>query len=234
MEKQAIASAIEQSVLKPTATAADVIRACREAAAYGFHGICVNPVHTSKAREAADSISGGAAGKKIKIVTVIAFPLGSALPSAKVYEAMKSAQEGSDELDIVMSIPLAMEGDWRGVEKDISDVIAATPGLVHKVIIETAYLKNSGEMEQAALAALRAGASFIKTSTGYSPKGATVADVLAIKKIIGDRAGIKAAGGIRSWEEAIELLRAGAARLGTSAGVRIVGDLPDSSAAGSF
>ena len=219
MEKKAVASAIEHSVLNPTVTAEDVLRACREAAANGFHGVCVNPIHTARARVAADSLK---TGEKIKIITVIAFPLGSASSAVKVYEAMRAAQDGADELDVVMAIPLAMEGDWRRVEKDISDVIAATRGLVHKVIIETAYLKNPADMEQAVLAALRAGASFIKTSTGYSPKGATVQDVAAIKKIIGGRAGIKAAGGIRTAEAAIGLLRAGADRLGTSAGVQII------------
>ncbi len=219
MEKRAVAAAIEQSVLKPTATAEDVLEACREAGAHGFHGVCVNPIHTANARTAADSLKPGG---EIKIITVIAFPLGSASPAAKVYEAMKAAQDGSDELDIVMAIPLAMEGNWRGVERDIADVIAATQGLVHKVIIETSYLKTPSDMEQAALAALSAGASFIKTSTGYSPKGATVQDVAALKKIMRGRAGIKAAGGIRTAEAAIELLQAGATRLGTSSGVQIV------------
>ncbi len=223
MEKRALAAAIEQSVLKPTATEADVLGACREAAAHGFHGVCVNPIHTAWARAAADSMGHAA---KIKIITVIAFPLGGATPAAKVYEAMKAAQGGSDELDIVMAVPLAMEGNWRGVEKDIADVIAATPGLVHKVIIETAYLKGLAEMEQAALASLRAGASFVKTSTGYSPKGATVQDVAALKKILGARAGIKAAGGIRTAEAATELLRAGATRIGTSSGVQIMEGIP--------
>ena len=221
MDRRSAASAIEQSVLKPTSTAEDVRGACREAAAYGFYGVCVNPIHTATARAAADSLK--TMGKiKIRIITVIAFPLGSASPAAKVYEAMRAAQDGSDELDIVMAIPLAMEGDWRGVEKDISDVVAATPGLGHKVIIETAYLKGPQEMEQAVLAALRAGASFIKTSTGHSPKGATVQDVVALKRIVGGRAGIKAAGGIRTPEAAIELIQAGAARLGTSSGVQII------------
>ena len=223
MDRRSVASAIEQSVLKPTATAEEVRGACREAADYGFYGVCVNPIHTATARAAADSMKTlGKTKTKIRIVTVIAFPLGSASPAAKVYEAMRAAQDGSDELDIVMAIPLAMEGDWRGVEKDISDVVAATPGLGHKVIIETAYLKGPQEMEQAVLAALRAGASFIKTSTGHSPKGATVQDVVALKRIVGGRAGIKAAGGIRTPEAAIELIQAGAARLGTSSGVQII------------
>lgn len=221
-QKRIIASAIEQSVLKPTAMRADVLKACREAATYGFHGVCVNPIHISMAREAADSISKETESAAIKVITVIAFPLGSSSSSSKVYEAMRAAQDGADELDIVMAIPLAMEGDWQAVEKDISDVITATPGLVHKVIIETAYLKNAIETEQAAGAALRAGAAFIKTSSGYAPKGATVEDVLFLKQITGDRAGIKAAGGIRTLESAAGLLRAGASRLGTSAGVQII------------
>lgn len=215
-----LAAAIEQSVLKPTATGADVSRACREAAQYGFFGVCINPIHTAAARAEADSI-GPPGVTPIRIITVVAFPLGSASPSVKIHEAMRAAGDGADELDIVMALPLAMEGDWEGVKKDLADIVAATPGLVHKAIIETAYL-NRQQMEMAVEAAIGAGVSFIKTSTGYSPKGATVEDVALLKKLIAGRARIKAAGGIRTARSALELIEAGAARIGTSSGVQIM------------
>ena len=220
MDRDILAAAIEQSVLKPAATRADVLKACREAAQYGFYGVCVNPIHTTAARMTADSPEFSGA-RPIQIITVIAFPLGSSAPFVKTHEAMRAAGDGSDELDIVMALPLAMEGEWEAVKKDLSDIIAATPGLVHKAIIETAYL-NRQQTEMAVEAAIGAGVSFIKTSTGYSPKGATVEDVALLKMLIGGRARIKAAGGIRTAKSAVELIEAGASRIGTSSGVRIM------------
>ncbi len=221
MDSKTLAAAIEQSVLRPTATRAEVWKACREAARYGFYGICIKPVHTAAARMAADSPECLREGGPVKVITVIAFPLGSSASAVKVYEAMKAAGDGSDELDIVIALPRAAEGDWEGVKKDLSDVVAATPGLVHKAIIETAYL-DLKQTEMAVEAAIGAGVSFIKTSTGYSPRGATVEDVALLKRLINGRAGIKASGGIRTAKFAVELLGAGASRLGTSSGVQIV------------
>ncbi|MDA8170041.1 MAG: deoxyribose-phosphate aldolase [Nitrospiraceae bacterium] len=209
-----VAKAIEHSILKPTATGADMEKGCREAARHGFHAVCVNPVHTRTAKDAL-------AGSAVRVVTVIGFPLGATYTEVKVYEAMRAALSGADELDIVMNLGAATEGKWGLVEKDLSDIIAATPRLVHKVIVETSYL-DMRQIERAVKASLSAGARFIKTSTGFSPVGATVEDVAFLKSIIKGRAGIKAAGGIRTLEQALGLMRAGAGRLGTSSGVRIM------------
>ncbi|MDA8086036.1 MAG: deoxyribose-phosphate aldolase [Nitrospiraceae bacterium] len=220
MDGKTLSAAIEQSVLRPTATRAEVLEACREAARYGFHGVCINPIHTAAVREAVDSPELSQAGS-IKVITVIAFPLGSPAPSVKLYEAMRAADDGSDELDIVIALPRAAEGDWEGVKKDLSDIVAATPGLVHKAIIEMAYLDRM-QTAMAVEAALGAGVDFIKTSTGYSSRGATVEDIALLKGLVNGRAGIKASGGIRTAKSAMELLAAGASRLGTSSGVQIV------------
>jgi deoxyribose-phosphate aldolase len=143
------------------------------------------------------------------------------LTDAKVFEAMRCALAGADELDIVMNVGAAKDGDWDFVRKDLSDVVAATGGLVRKAIIEACYLTED-EKKAAVGAALGAGVEFVKTSTGYGTGGATVADVKLIKSIVGDRAGIKAAGGIKTLKQVEEMVAAGATRIGTSSGVAIV------------
>jgi deoxyribose-phosphate aldolase len=160
-------------------------------------------------------------GTPVKVTTVVGFPLGMDLTDAKVFEAMRCALAGADDLDIVMNVGAAKDGDWDFVRKDLSDIVAATGGLVRKVIIETCYLSED-EKKAAVEAVLGAGAEFVKTSTGYGTGGATVADVKLIKSIVGDRAGIKAAGGIKTLKQVEEMVAAGATRIGTSSGVAIV------------
>jgi deoxyribose-phosphate aldolase len=160
-------------------------------------------------------------GNEVGICTVIGFPLGMALTDIKVYEARRASLEGATELDIVINIGAAKSGDWRTVEKDIQDVVAATRGLTHKAIIECCYLEKD-EKIKAAMAALSAGAEFVKTSTGFGPSGATIEDVRLLKDIVGDRAGIKAAGGIKTLAQVKEMLDAGATRIGTSSGDQII------------
>ncbi len=212
-----IAGLIDHSLLRPDATRADVRRLCEEAVRYGFFSVCVNPCFVSSAAEFLR-------GAPVRVTTVVGFPLGMTLTDAKVFEAMSAALCGAHELDIVINIGSAKDGLWGDVQRDLSDVIAATPTLLHKAIIETCYL-DDGEKAVAASVALRAGAEFVKTSTGFGPGGARAADVRLIKSIVGESAGIKAAGGISSLSRLTEMLDAGATRIGTSSGPAIVEEL---------
>lgn len=205
-----IARLIEHTLLKPSATRADVVRLCAEALGHGFHGVCVNPHFVRVAK-----------GSGVRVTTVAAFPLGGSVTETKVFEAMRAALDGADEIDMVMNIGEARGGDWDFVRRDISDVVTATRGLVHKVIVECCFLTDE-EKRRAALVAVEAGAEYVKTSTGFGSGGAAVEDVRLLKETVGDRAGIKAAGGIRTLAQARALVEAGASLIGTSHGVEIL------------
>jgi len=204
-------------LLRPDAAYEDVKRLCKEALQYSFHSVCINPCFIEKAKE---FLNGG----NVRVTTVIGYPLGTNLTEVKVYEAMNASLIGADELDIVINIGALKSGDWITVRKDISDVISATVGKVHKTIIETCYLDDN-EKKKAVEIALESGSEFIKTSTGFGPQGALIKDIKLIKSIVGESAGIKASGGIRTLREVLDMIRAGATRIGTSAGVKIITDL---------
>ena len=212
-----IAPLIDHTLLKADATDAGIRRLCEEAKEFGFHSVCVNPFFVPLARDLV-------AGSGVNVTTVVGFPLGANATKGKIYEALESSLAGAKELDIVMNLGMAKAGQWDAAEKDISDVISATKGLVHKVIIETCYLSKE-EKKRASEVILHAGAEFVKTSTGMGPSGADVEDILLIRTVVGDRCGIKAAGGIRSLAQVREFIAAGATRIGTSAGVAIMEEL---------
>lgn len=216
-EKLNIAKLIEHTLLRPDATETDILKLCNEAKGYGFFAVCVHPffVKTVKAL---------LLKSKIKISTVIGFPLGLTLPEVKVYESMQAVLNGADELDMVMNMGAAKSGNWKTVEKEISDVITATPDSIHKIIIETCYLTDDEKMN-ASRAIMNAGAEFIKTSTGFGSAGAVVKDVVLIRSVTEGRIGIKAAGGIKTLKNAMEFINAGATRIGTSSGVNILKEL---------
>jgi deoxyribose-phosphate aldolase len=216
-DRRSIAGLIDHSLLKPDATYEDIRILCYEALHFGFYSVCVNPFFISHAREHIQD-SG------IKVTAVIGFPFGMTLTDVKVHEARNAAHLGADELDIVINIGAVKSRDWKTVRRDLFDVITATPGLIHKAIIETCYLLDD-EKRNAAEIVLDTGAEFIKTSTGFGPKGAEVRDITLIKNIIGNAAGIKAAGGIRTLRQVIDFIETGATRIGTSAGVRIIGEI---------
>lgn len=209
-----IARLIDHSLLRPDASAADIRRLCSEAKEYGFFSVCINPFYVPMAK---DMLSGSG----VKVTAVIGFPLGMNATDVKVYEAIGASLSGADEIDIVMNIGMARSGQWDAVRKDISDIIMAAKGIVRKIIIETCYL-NRQEKIKAVEMVLAAGAEFVKTSTGFGPAGATIDDVKLIKTIVKESCGIKASGGIKTIDHVIELIRAGATRIGTSNGVEIV------------
>ena len=217
LTRETIARSIDHTLLRSDATHGDIENLCREALDFGFHSVCINPSFVKIAKEFLKD-------SEVKVTTVIGFPLGATLTDVKVYEAMHVALLGADELDIVINIGALKSGDWKTVRKDLSDVIMATRGLIHKAIIETCYL-NEDEKRKAVVTALDAGAEFIKTSTGFGPKGAEIEDVRLIKSLVGDRAGIKAAGGIRTLKQVIDFIEAGATRIGTSSGVGIMREI---------
>ncbi len=209
-----LARFIDQSLLKPHATEADVRTLCKDALLHSFHAVCVHPCFVSLCKNLL-------AGHATKVTTVIGFPLGVSLREIKTYEAIQSILHGAEELDIVMNIGAAKSGNWRFVEKELSEIIAASPSVIHKVIIETCYLDDD-EKKRAAEVTIACGADFIKTSTGFGPKGATVGDVRLLKAVAKDNTEIKAAGGIKTLSQALRLIKAGATRIGTSAGVAIM------------
>ncbi len=210
---------IEHTVLSAFATEADVRRVCEEAKKYDFASVCINPMYVALASELL-------AGTDVNVCTVIGFPLGATSTAAKAAEAMKAYEDGCEEFDMVIAVGALKEGRLDYVRDDIAAVVAAAKGKTVKVIIETAYLTDEEKVTACQLSA-EAGAHFVKTCTGFSTakdaeNKATVHDVALMKAYIPTTMRVKASAGIRSYEDAAALIAAGADRLGTSAGVKIV------------
>ncbi|HDO35438.1 MAG TPA: deoxyribose-phosphate aldolase [Nitrospirae bacterium] len=213
-ELRAIAGRIDHTNLRPDVVLSGIERLCAEAVEYGFYSVCVAPAYI---RKAAVFLS----GSDVKVTTVVGFPLGFTLASVKVYESLEAMMCGADEIDVVMNISRAKEGDWGYVEKELNSIVLATGDLVRKLIIETGYL-NDAEIATASEAAVAGGADFVKTSTGFGPRGASLGDIGLIKDTVGGRVSIKAAGGIRDLGTVREFIDAGADRIGTSSGAEIM------------
>lgn len=209
------ASLVDHTLLKPEATETDIKKLCAEAAQYGFASVCVNPTWV---RTAACALK----GSRVPVCTVIGFPLGATLPDVKAYEARRAISHGAREVDMVVNIGMLKSGDDCAVEYDIRQVVEAAHefDVICKVIIETALLTDE-EKTRACLAAKRAGADFVKTSTGFAKGGATVADVALMRRIVGRDLGVKASGGVKGIEDARQMINAGATRIGASVGVKI-------------
>jgi deoxyribose-phosphate aldolase len=202
-------NSIESTLLAATATEAAVENLCAEAAEHGFHGVCVAPCRVARAVSVLT-------GSPVAVVSVAGFPLGAQTTRAKVGEVAELFALGAAEVDLVMNVGLFLDGRISPVSREIREARSAAGGGVLKVILETAALGPNRVREAAALA-LGAGADFLKTSTGFGPGGATIPDVRALKQIAGRRCGVKASAGIRSFEQARDLIGAGADRIGTSA-----------------
>ncbi len=207
---------IEQTLLRPDATAADVRALCEGALRLGFVGVCVAP---DRVAEAAAILQ----GRPVALVTTAGFPHGTTSPDAKAFEAERGFGRGATDVDFVMHAGRAKDGDWDGVRREFSALRAAVPEATLKVILETGLLAED-EIRRAAACAVEAGLDFVKTSTGYGPRGATVEDVRLLRSAVGERCRIKASGGIRTRAEALALVAAGADRLGTSRGPEIVAE----------
>jgi len=214
---------IDHTVLKPEADEAMVKKVCDEAKEYQFASVCVNPSHISL-------VAKELCGSDVKACCVIGFPLGATLSDVKAFETEKVVGLGAQEVDMVINVGAVKDGNWDLVEADIAAVVeASNKQALVKVIIETCLLTDD-EKVKACLAAKAAGADFVKTSTGFSTGGATVADVALMRKTVGSEMGVKASGGVRSYEDAIMMIEAGASRLGASSGVSIMKGLKSDSA----
>ncbi len=207
---------IDHTLLRPIATTTDIRRLCTEAIEYGMAAVCVFPSYVPMAREILKE-------SRVKIATVIAFPFGVTYTEIKEAEMRASAARGADEMDFVINIAALKSGDDRAIEQEMQYLTskARTIGVRTKFIIETAYLTDD-EKVRVCKVANRVKPDFMKTSTGYGPSGATVEDVRMMRSSLLPEIQIKAAGGIRSYAEALQLLQAGASRLGTSSGIKIV------------
>ncbi len=216
MKHPELAQYIDHTLLRPDATQQEVRRLCAEAKDYGFASVCVNP---SMIEFAAKEL----AGSGVTPCCVIGFPFGAHTARAKAEETREAVALGAREVDMVVNLGAVKDGDWKLVKQEIEGVVrAAGPLAKVKVILETCLLTDD-EKKRACGVCVEAGADFVKTSTGYAGGGATVQDVRLMRSAVGGRCGVKASGGVRTYEDAVAMLEAGANRIGASAGIAIVG-----------
>ena len=205
---------IDHTLLKATATTAEIKAVCDEALKYNFASVCVNPVHV---RFVSDLLR----GSDVKVCTVIGFPLGANTTNLKAFEASEAVSNGAEEIDMVINVGKAKEQDYKYIENEIAAVVKASRGMLVKVILETCYLTDD-EIFECCQAAAAADADFVKTSTGFGPGGATAHHVEVMKKSIPSSMQVKASGGIRSLDDFKVMVEAGATRIGASSGVKIM------------
>lgn len=213
-----LAALIDHTLLKPDATAVEIAHLCDEAVTNGFATVCVNPRRVAAAARLV-------AGSGVGVASVVGFPFGATCPDTKAYEARRAIFDGATEIDMVIDLGALKDDDLVAVRRDVTAVVDACRehGVCTKVIIEAALLTD-GQKAAACTVAREAGADFVKTSTGFAGGGATVDDVRLMRQVVGPAMGVKAAGGIRSYAEAIALVAAGATRLGTSGSIAILAE----------
>lgn len=211
-----LAGMIDHTLLKPEATSEQIERLCQEALEFGFASVCVNPVYVPQ-------VSSRLKGSSVKTCTVIGFPLGASSSPIKAAEARHAVLQGAEELDMVISIGAVKSGRWNDVKEDILAVCSVAGSSIVKVILETCLLTDD-EIVRSCHIAKEAGAHFVKTSTGFSTAGATREHVALMRQTVGPDMGVKASGGIRTYEDAMAMIAAGANRLGASAGPKILTD----------
>jgi deoxyribose-phosphate aldolase len=209
-----LAQMIDHTIVRPDATITDLVLACDDAKKYGFSSVVVSGCHVARAKELLF-------GTLLKVCAVVGFPHGANTATVKIVEAMEAMRNGASELDIVVNIGMLRSGRFDTVETEMKNIISMTPNLIHKVIIETGFL-TSEEILTACTMATRIGSEFVKTSTGYGPRGATVEDVQLMRSAVGTACRVKASGGIRNLATVSALVEAGADRIGTSSGVAIM------------
>ncbi len=205
---------IDHTLLKSTASKNEIIKLCDEAITYNFFSVCVNSCYVSLAKQQLQNTS-------VKVCSVIGFPLGAMSTQAKVHEAKTAIDDGADEIDMVINLGYFKSQDFDNVWKDIEAVKRIMPNHILKVILETCYLEED-EILKASELAIKGGADFIKTSTGFGTRGASVEDIKLMKRVAKDSTKIKASGGIKDAKTAIEYINLGAQRLGTSSGIAIL------------
>jgi len=212
--KQNIANMIDHTVLKAFSSKEDVIKVCKEAKEHGFFSVCINPTHIELAKQELQ-------GSKVKVCTVIGFPLGANTSEVKAFETKDSIAKGAHEVDMVINIGALKDKNYDLVYKDIKAVVdAANKEALVKVIIETCYLTDE-EKKIACELSVKAGADYVKTSTGFGTGGSTPEDIKLMRDVVGPNVGVKASGGVRTTEDAIKVIDAGASRIGASASISI-------------
>jgi deoxyribose-phosphate aldolase len=214
MDERELARMIDHTLLKPNATGSQIDKLCAEAREHSFFSVCVNPTWVSRCEK-------NLAGSGVTVCTVIGFPLGATTTGAKARETEVAVANGAGEVDMVMNAGRFLDGDHGFVERDIHEVVKAAGRARVKVIIEVCHLDPAG-IRRACELCVASGASFVKTSTGFAASGATVEAVRTMRETVGDRLGVKAAGGIRDYATAAKMVEAGANRIGASASVEIV------------
>lgn len=213
--KEFIGSIIDHTILKPDTTPADVIKLCNEAKANKFASVCINSCYVQTVHEQLK-------GSGVKTCSVIGFPLGACATSVKAFEAKKAIEDGADEVDMVINIGMLKSGNIEYVKKDIEAVVQEAKGkALVKVIIETCLLTDEEKITACSISK-ESGADFVKTSTGFSKSGAKEEDVRLMRKTVGNELGVKASGGIHSYEDAVRMVEAGATRIGTSSSLSII------------
>ncbi|MFC2036782.1 deoxyribose-phosphate aldolase [Chloroflexota bacterium] len=207
---------IDHTLLKPDASQDQIAQLCYEARKYGFAAVCVNPTHVKLCSQLLQ-------GTPVHVCTVVGFPLGATPPEVKAYETQQAIDDGATEVDMVINVGALKSKDYALVERDIATVARAchAGGAILKVIIEAALLSDEEKVIACQLAKV-AGSDYVKTSTGFGPGGATVQDVALMRSAVGPEMGVKAAGGIGSYQDAQEMVAAGATRIGASAGIKIL------------
>lgn len=214
MDKKLLTKMIDHTILKPDASENDVIKIINEAKQYGFASVCINPTNVKLAAKMLH-------GTDVKVCTVIGFPLGANTSSVKAYEASEAIENGAEEVDMVINIGKLKDKDYDYVLNDIKAVVNAAKGkALTKVIIETCLLTDD-EKVKACQTAKEAGADFVKTSTGFSKGGAKASDIKLMRDTVGEKMGVKASGGVRTYEDAVAMVEAGATRIGASASIEI-------------
>jgi len=212
-----MASFIDHTCVKVDATFDDIKTTCVEAMKYNFHSVCVTPTRVCDAKKILDKHI-----KEIALIAVIGFPFGFTTSNAKAIEAREAVDNGATEIDMVVNINAIKDKNWKLVESDISSVVEAVNGINVKVIMETGFLTED-ELFDACQIAERAGAKFVKTATGFGPRGAELHDIAIMKEAIRTKLKIKASGGIHDYETALAMIKAGASRIGSSSGLEIIG-----------
>jgi deoxyribose-phosphate aldolase len=214
MKREELAKVIDHTILKPEATREQVVKLCNEAIENGFASVCVNPVNVEICAQLLKETN-------VKVCTVIGFPLGTNTTKLKAFETEEAINDGAQEVDMVINVGKLKDEDFQYVENDIRAVVEKAKGkAITKVILETCLLTKE-EIEKACQLSVKAGADFVKTSTGFSLSGAKIEDIKLMRKCVGDKLGVKASGGIRSYEDCIAMIEAGATRIGASASVSI-------------
>lgn len=208
---------IDHTLLKPTATLSDIQKLCQEAIENDFFSVCVNPFWVKEASKLLE-------GTSVKVCTVIGFPLGANTLESKKNETLIAINDGADEIDMVLNISKVMENDFDYILNEIDELKNSCQNRLLKVIVETSFMNNKQKNEICNIVK-KSNADYIKTSTGTTDNGATIEDIKLFKSILGDSKKIKASGGVRTTEFSIELIKAGASRLGTSGGVQIINGL---------